>query len=140
MTLIGNRPEWVLSMLACFRIGAVVLPCTEQLRAHDLRVRIEAANPSLIIADERNARELEGAAPECPVILIPDEELRRAEPARPVELSDGDPCLITFTSGTAGEPKAVVHAQRYLAGQRVQAERGRRYRMRDRDFGSGGRR
>ena len=33
MTLIGNRPEWVLSMLACFRIGAVVLPCTEQLRA-----------------------------------------------------------------------------------------------------------
>src|SRR5919204_6408998 len=33
-----------------------------------------------------------------------------------------DPCLITFTSGTSGEPKAVVHAQRYLFGQRVQAE------------------
>ena len=28
-----------------------------------------------------------------------------------------DPCLITFTSGTAGEPKAVLHAQRYLDGQ-----------------------
>ncbi len=28
MTLIGNRPEWVLSMVACMRIGAVVLPCT----------------------------------------------------------------------------------------------------------------
>ena len=37
MTLIGNRPEWVLTMVACFRIGAVVLPCTEQLRAKDLR-------------------------------------------------------------------------------------------------------
>ena len=32
-------------MLACFRIGAVVLPCTEQLRAKDLRLRIEVAGP-----------------------------------------------------------------------------------------------
>src|SRR5512135_234487 len=42
MTLIGNRPEWVLTMVACFRIGAVALPCNEQLRAHDLALRIEA--------------------------------------------------------------------------------------------------
>ena len=54
LTLIGNRPEWVLTMLACFRIGAVVLPCNEQLRAKDLRLRLEAARPALIIADERN--------------------------------------------------------------------------------------
>src|ERR1700726_1702257 len=69
MTLIGNRSEWVLSMLACFRLGAVVLPCTEQLRAHDLRVRIEATRPSVILADERNRAELERAAPECAVVL-----------------------------------------------------------------------
>ena len=37
MTLIGNRPEWVLTMVACFRIGAVALACNEQLRATDLR-------------------------------------------------------------------------------------------------------
>src|SRR5450432_4086615 len=37
MTLIGNRPEWVLTMVACFRIGAVALPCNEQLRVKDLR-------------------------------------------------------------------------------------------------------
>ena len=54
MTLIGNRPEWVLAMCACFRIGAVALPCTEQLRAKDLRLRLEVAQPSLILADERN--------------------------------------------------------------------------------------
>jgi acyl-coenzyme A synthetase/AMP-(fatty) acid ligase len=39
LTLIGNRPEWVLTMVACFRQGFVVLPCTEQLRAKDLRLR-----------------------------------------------------------------------------------------------------
>jgi acetyl-CoA synthetase len=121
MTLVGNRPEWVLSMLACFRIGAVVLPCTEQLRARDLRMRIDATRPSLVIADERNRAELERANPQCEVALIPDEGPAAGEPAPAVELSPDDPCLLTFTSGTAGEPKAVVHAQRYLGGQRVQA-------------------
>src|ERR1700712_4103570 len=67
MTLIGNRPEVGFAMVACFRIGAVVLPCTEQLRAKDLRLRIETTRPSLIVADERNRSELEAAQPQCPV-------------------------------------------------------------------------
>ncbi len=121
MTVIGNRPEWVFAMVACFRIGAVVLPCTEQLRAKDLRLRIDVARPTLILADERNRRELEAAAGAVPVAYVPDEALFAAEPAAPVELDERDPCLITFTSGTAGEPKAVLHAQRYLDGQRAQA-------------------
>src|SRR3954468_17793529 len=41
MTMIGNRPEWVYAMVACFRIGAVVLPSTEQLRPNDLRARFD---------------------------------------------------------------------------------------------------
>jgi acyl-coenzyme A synthetase/AMP-(fatty) acid ligase len=121
MTLIGNRPEWVAAMCACFRIGAVVLACTEQLRAKDLRLRLAASRPSLVIADQRNRAELEAAKPDCDVALVPDEALFAAEPAPAVELDEQDPCLLTFTSGTAGEPKAVVHAQRYLSGQRVQA-------------------
>src|SRR3954468_1341066 len=123
LTLIGNRPEWVLTMVACFRIGAVVLPCAEQLRGKDLALRLEIARPRAVVCDERNRSELDGAGPGCPVLTIPDEALYAEAPAPPpVELGDEDPCLITFTSGTSGEPKAVVHAQRYLAGQHVQAE------------------
>jgi acyl-coenzyme A synthetase/AMP-(fatty) acid ligase len=123
LTLIGNRPEWVLTMVACFRIGAVALPCTEQLRARDLRLRLDVARPAAIVCDARNRPELDAARPGCPVLTIPDEALYGTAPAPPpVELDAEDPCLITFTSGTSGEPKAVVHAQRYLAGQHVQAE------------------
>jgi acyl-coenzyme A synthetase/AMP-(fatty) acid ligase len=122
MTLVGNRPEWVLTLVACFRLGAVVLPCTEQLRAGDLRLRLDVARPVAIVADERNLGELGQAAPTAEVLTVPDDALFAAEPAPAVDLAAADPCLIVFTSGTAGEPKGVLHAQRYLAGQRLQAE------------------
>jgi acetyl-CoA synthetase len=121
MTVIGNRPEWVLAMVACFRIGAVALPCNEQLRAKDLRLRLDAATPKLIVADERNAAEIEAAGPGCGVLWIGELD-DAADPAAAVTLAPTDPCLITFTSGTTGEPKGVVHGQRYLTGQRLQSE------------------
>src|SRR5436309_3221913 len=122
LSLIGNRPEWVLTMVACFRIGAVALPCNEQLRAKDLRLRISEAQPKLIVADERNVDELSAADPDCPVITLPESALFDNDPVPAVELASTDPCLITFTSGTTGEPKGVVHGQRYLPGQLLQSE------------------
>src|SRR5215210_3906768 len=61
MTLIGNRPEWVLTLVACWRIGAVALPCNEQLRPHDLERRIAATEPRLAVCDERDRAALEAA-------------------------------------------------------------------------------
>jgi acyl-coenzyme A synthetase/AMP-(fatty) acid ligase len=125
MTLIGSRPQWVLSMVACFRIGAIALPCNEQLRAKDLRMRIDAAAPRLIVCDTRNASELSAALAGCGdppvVLLIPDPSLLDSEPAVAVELAPTDPCLITFTSGTTGSAKGIIHGQRYLPGQALQA-------------------
>jgi acyl-coenzyme A synthetase/AMP-(fatty) acid ligase len=122
MTVVGNRPEWVYAMVGCFRVGAVALPCTEQLRANDLRQRIEAAAPRVVIADERDLDAVAGTGFDGPVLAVPDESLFEADPAPVKEVAPGDPALITFTSGTAGEPKAIRHGQRYLGGQRVQAE------------------
>jgi acyl-coenzyme A synthetase/AMP-(fatty) acid ligase len=122
MTVVGNRPEWVYAMVACFRIGAVALPCTEQLRPNDLRMRIEAVPPRLVVADERDLEALEEAGFDGPVVAIPDDSLFDAEPAPAADLGPEDPALITFTSGTAAEPKPIRHGQRYLGGQAVQAE------------------
>jgi len=122
LTLVGNRPEWVLTMIACFRLGAIALPCTEQLRPHDLRHRLRVAAPRLVVCDERNADELGAADPDCDVLLVPGPELTAGAPAAPAELRPDDPCLLIFTSGTSGPPKAVLHGQRYLTGQALQAE------------------
>src|SRR5271165_2977205 len=75
MTLIGNRPEWVIAMVACFRLGAVALPCNEQLRSHDLRLRLAAASPQAVLVDERDLGELQRAQPDCAVLTIPDPAL-----------------------------------------------------------------
>jgi acyl-coenzyme A synthetase/AMP-(fatty) acid ligase len=123
MTLIGNRPEWVYAMLACWRLGAVAQPCTEQLRAADLRARMALVEPRAVVADERDLETLEAAGHDAQVLLLPDDDLlERSPPAPPAELAPDDPALIVFTSGTAGEPKPIRHGARYLEGQRVQAE------------------
>jgi acyl-coenzyme A synthetase/AMP-(fatty) acid ligase len=122
MTLIGNRPEWVFAMLAAFRQGFVAMPCNEQLRAKDLRQRLDAVDVAAVIADPRNRTELEAADLSCPVIWT--DELERASSPPPPLASVGldEPALMIFTSGTSGQPKCVVHAHRYLWGQRLQGE------------------
>jgi acyl-coenzyme A synthetase/AMP-(fatty) acid ligase len=123
LTLVGNQPDWVAAMVACFRQGYVVLPCTEQLRAKDLRMRLAVARPALVVADGRNEQVLRESGWSGPTIWVPGVgDWPERTPPPHAELDPEDPCLITFTSGTAGEPKAVVHAQRYLDGQRLQAE------------------
>src|SRR5215204_3643734 len=58
MTLTGSRIEWVLAMLACFRMGAVAMPCNPQLRRKDLQLRVDAAEPKLCIGQEELLGEL----------------------------------------------------------------------------------
>jgi acyl-coenzyme A synthetase/AMP-(fatty) acid ligase len=122
MTVIGNRAEWVETMVACFQIGAVALPCTEQLRPKDLRDRMDLTEPRIVVADERDADAVREAGFDGPLLTVPDDSLYEVAQAPAEDLAADDPALITFTSGTAGEPKPIRHGQRYLFGQRVQAK------------------
>ena len=122
LTLVGNRIEYVLAILAGLRIGAPTLPCSEQLRAKDLALRLRRARPALVVCDARNRAELDAAAPACPVLTVPDASLPAGGTAPPyAELDDLDPAFVLFTSGTSGEPKMVTHGQRYVHGQTLQA-------------------
>jgi acyl-coenzyme A synthetase/AMP-(fatty) acid ligase len=125
MTLVGNRIEWVLSLLACWRMGAVALPCSTMLRRADLQHRVAVANPKLCVGEEALLAELPAGVPVmtlADVAAVMDEDLPQETPAAIEEMDAEDPALIVFTSGTTGEPRGVVHAYRYLLGQRSQAE------------------
>ena len=125
MTLVGNRIEWVLSLLACWRMGAVALPCNTQLRRHDLELRVAAAQPKLCVGEERLLAELQDGVPTMTLAEVGDvldEDRAQEPPAAVEEMAPEDPALIVFTSGTTGEPRGVVHGYRYLLGQRTQAE------------------
>jgi acyl-coenzyme A synthetase/AMP-(fatty) acid ligase len=125
MTLVGNRIEWVLSLLACWRMGAVALPCNTMLRRHDLEHRVAASNPKLCVGEETLLAEMPGGVPlmtMADVAAVMDEDRPQKAPAAVEEMEAEDPALIVFTSGTTGEPRGVVHAYRYLMGQQIQAE------------------
>ena len=83
LTLVGNRPEWAITMLACFRQGYVVLPCTEQLRPKDLALRLQVAQPRLVVADSRNAATLLDAGWSGDTLWVPFEDALAPRPRRP---------------------------------------------------------
>jgi acetyl-CoA synthetase len=125
MTLVGSRIEWVLAMLACFRMGAAVLPCNPQLRRKDLGIRVRGTNPKLCIGEEELLSELPDGVPAMTMQEIADaldEDRPQETPAEIADLDPDEPAAIIFTSGTTGDPRGVIYPQRYLAGQRLQAE------------------
>src|SRR3954447_23507752 len=115
LTHMGNTAEWVFTLVACWRMGAVAMPCITQLTHADLTKRIELIGPKLCVVDAPRAHSF-------PFEAVAAEDLAADPLDEDPPLGSEDPALIIFTSGTAGEAKPVRHGQRYLANQHIQAE------------------
>jgi acyl-coenzyme A synthetase/AMP-(fatty) acid ligase len=83
---------------------------------------MDKVEPRAVVVDGRDLAAVEETGFDGELLVIPDERLFDSDAYPAADLSPTDPALITFTSGTAGEPKPIRHGQRYLPGQHVQAE------------------
>ncbi len=121
LVMLGNEiPLWE-TMLAAFKLGAVVIPASTMLAPDDLSDRFERGNVRHVVVGNANAEKFAslpgnytriavGAAVPgwrsfteadvCPAAFTPDGATQAS-----------DPLLLYFTSGTTSKPKLVLHTQ-----------------------------
>jgi 2-aminobenzoate-CoA ligase len=116
-----NGPELYAAWLAVMKTGAIAVTTMPMLRVPELTSIIQKAQPGFAVCDQRLLAELQsaGAATQglATIIAWGNGDLERRMAAASdrfanVETESGDVCLLAFTSGTTGQPKACMHFHR----------------------------
>jgi fatty-acyl-CoA synthase len=109
-SLTMSSAEHVALFFACAKAGAILLPLSWRLSAHELAFQLDDADPALLFATpefEQLAEEaLERAVAE-PTSCSWEHKVERAVPVAAPPAPD-DPLLLIYTSGTTGRPKGAL--------------------------------
>lgn len=108
--LATNSPEYAATLFACARIGAVLVPVNLMFTPEDVDYVLEQTHARALLMDPPLAPKVRKPPP---LSFLLDEGFRETvagQDGGPVErfVSDSDPLLIVFTSGTTARPKGVV--------------------------------
>ncbi|MBN1869596.1 MAG: AMP-binding protein [Candidatus Omnitrophica bacterium] len=130
-----NSPEYVYSYLACFHLGAVVVPMDYMLKGDELTSCLGHSETKVLIARNRPDVDL-GEIQEnidCLETIILcgepiegsqnfkyiqyEDNVNKADTKLPeVTIADNDPAMIMYTSGTTGKPKGILLNYKHLEG------------------------
>ncbi len=122
LLLAANSPEWVISLWAGLRIGAVVAPGNGWWSEEEVAHALELVDPTVVIGDDRRLAKVSGGTRTVRIedlrALVDDARDAPAPPLAPLgEGEENDPALIVFTAGTTGLPKGVTLAHRSWIAQ-----------------------
>jgi crotonobetaine/carnitine-CoA ligase len=122
-----NHPATVVLLIACARVGAIVVPCNPEFEAREAQYIFEHAGVRGVICSPEALGKVQEATRQMSplpwaVVIEQDQPGGEASLLQQWQGSTPDPitrtgtadstCMIIYTSGTTGFPKGVMHSQR----------------------------
>ena len=131
-TLSENRVEYPPIYFAVAKLGAIHVPVNFRYRAGEVRYVLAQSEASVLLVAEKLAgvvEEVRGALPALRHVISLDRDLPEllarasdGEPEPDPSLSERDPHVMLYTSGTTGDPKGALLSHRTYALQAMQTQ------------------
>ena len=131
LVMLPRIPEWQIALVACLKIGAVVIPAIEMLTRRDLAYRVQNSEAKAVICRSAEVAKFDDVSREIAVRIAigaapgwTEWSAALASGADTLTAADvgiEDPAVMYYTSGSTGHPKGVLHAARALYVWRMAA-------------------
>ncbi len=117
----ANCAEWAIGFWASVSLGGIVSAMNGWWTPDEFRHAMDLCEPRLLIGDRKRLQRVRGVETTAPVVEIETDFASMASDRSSTELpeipiSEDDPALILFTSGTTGRSKGALNSHRSMYG------------------------